>query len=707
MRVRSKILLLFLIAGLVCCASQEPLSYPETKKGDQVDDYFGAKVEAPYRWLEDLNSEETKKWIEAQVSLTGSFLDGIKFRSKVRDRLTEIWNYERYTVPYREGDYYIFSKNDGLQEQSVVYIQKGLNGNPEVLIDPNTFSEDGSVSLTGVAFSKDHKFLCYGISRGGSDWREFYVMEVETRNKLDDHIQWIKFAVPTWYKQGFFYSRYDEPRGEDKLKIKLENQKLFYHRMGTDQSQDMLIYHEPENPRKGFSPYVTDDEQYLILTIWEGAADYNMLYYKNLKTNSKILPIIDDPEARYDFIDAVNDRFLVMTDFGAPRWRLVSIDPNKPQKAHWVEILPESENTLDRVSSVGGYLVASYLKHANTSVAVFDLKGEKLHDVDLSDIGTAYGFNGRKSDSEVFYAFTSFVSPPVIFRYNLKENTSTLFKKTEVRFNSEDFETKQVFYESKDRTKVPLFILHRKGLELDGRNPALLYGYGGFNIEQRPRFVSGMIPLLENNGVYALACLRGGSEYGESWHKAGMLEDKQNVFDDFIAAAEYLIENKYTSQEKLAIYGASNGGLLVGAAMTQRPDLFKVAIPAVGVMDMLRYHKFTIGWAWTGEYGSSDDPDQFAYLYKYSPLHNIKEGVTYPATLVTTADHDDRVFPAHSFKFIAALQEKHEGKDPVLIRIETKVGHGAGTSTSKSIELFTDILSFMFHNMKINFEAHE
>jgi len=677
------------------------LQYPETKKINHIDEYHGVKIADPYRWLEDLNSEETKEWIEAQNKLTNNYLSNIPYREKIKKRLTELWNYERYSTPFKVGDYYVYSKNDGLQEQNVYYIQKGINGEPEILIDPNKLSPDGSVSLSGIFFSHDNKYLSYGISRGGSDWREFYIMEVSTKKLLEDKILWSKFSGNAWYKDGFFYAKYDEPKSGEELKQSNQFQKIFYHKVGTPQTQDELILEDKENPKRLFGVNVTDDEKYLIISVSEGSSSYNLLWYKNLSANSSIIKLIDNFEAEYNFIDNIDDKFLVLTNYQAPNNKLILIDLKNPSKENWKTIIPESKNVIQNVSRIGGKLIVTYLQDASSKVSVYTESGNYLYDIKLPTLGTVLGFSGKNNDTETFYTFTSFTYPPTIYRYDVKNNKSTLFKKSNIKFNMEDYEAKQIFYESKDGTKIPLFIVHKKGLKLNGDNPTLLYAYGGFNISQQPTFSIPRIPLLENNFVFALACLRGGNEYGEEWHKAGMLSNKQNVFDDFIAAAEWLIKNKYTSPEKLAIQGASNGGLLIGAVINQRPELFKVAFPMVGVMDMLRFHKFTIGWAWVSEYGSSDNPEQFEYLLKYSPLHNIKN-VEYPATLVTTADHDDRVFPAHSFKYIATLQEKNTGKNPTLIRIETKVGHGAGTSTSKSIELYTDLWSFMFFNLGIN-----
>ena len=679
----------------------QKLNYPKTKKIDHVDDYHGIKVADPYRWLEDNNSKETADWVEAENKVTQEYLSKIPFRDALRKRLTDLWNYERYSAPSKHGDNYIFSKNDGLQEQSVVYIQKGLDGTPEVFLDPNKLSDDGSVSLAGLSFSNDNKYASYSISRGGSDWREIFVIDVATKQLTDDHIKWAKFTGMAWYKDGFFYSRYDEPKEGEELKQSNEFQKLYYHKLGTPQSEDKLVLEDKDNPKHGFSAGVTEDEKYLIVSVWEGSSTNNLIYYKDLAADGPIVKLLNKSEAEYDVVDNMGNKFLVQTNLDAPNRKLVLIDLKNPAKENWQTVIAESKDVMQNVSHMGGKLIVRFLKDANNKISVYEPDGKYLYDVQLPALGTASGFNGKRSETETFYTFTSFTYPPTIYKYDITNNKSELFRKSDVKFDMDGFETKEIFYSSKDGTKVPLFIVYKKGLKLDGNNPTLLYAYGGFNISMQPGFSVTRIPLLENGVVYAMACIRGGSEYGEEWHKAGMLEKKQNVFDDFIAAAEYLINNKYTNPNKLAVQGGSNGGLLIGAVINQRPELFKVAFPMVGVMDMLRYQKFTIGWAWVPEYGSSDNPEQFKYLIKYSPLHNIKQNVDYPATMITTADHDDRVFPAHSFKYAATLQEKNSGKNPTLIRIETKVGHGAGTSTSKSIELYTDLWSFMFYNMNI------
>jgi len=696
--------LLFLLVLMPFLTNQifsQSIKYPVSKKIEHIDEYHGTKVADPYRWLEDNNSVETSVWVEEQNKVTQAYLAQIPYRDKIKKRLTDLWNYEKYSAPSKIGSHYVFSKNDGLQEQSVIYIQEGLNGKPEILLDPNKLSNDGSVSLGGTFFSKDYKYMSYGVSEGGSDWREFYVMDIKTKQLTSDVIKFSKFSGNAWYKDGFFYARYDEPKAGEALKQKNEFQKLYYHKIGTDQNEDKLILEDKENPKRGFGAGVTDDEKYLIISVWEGSASENMLWFKPLETDEAVVKLINKPNANYNFIDNFGDKFLVLTNLNAPNNKVVLIDLKNPNKENWETLIPETNMVIQSVSHIGGKLIVTHMKDATSVVSVFNMDGTYLYDIKLPGIGTVSGFRGKHDDQETFYTFTSFTYPPTIYKYDVKNNKSTMFRKANVKFNPDGFETKQIFYESKDGTKIPLFIVHKKGLKLNGNNPAWLYAYGGFNASMQPGFSVGRIPLLENGVVYAMACLRGGGEYGKIWHQAGMLNKKQNVFDDFIAGAEWLIKNKYTNSSKLAIQGGSNGGLLVGAVINQRPELYKVAFPQVGVMDMLRFHKFTIGWAWVPEYGSSDIPDQFKYLYAYSPIHNIKKGTDYPATLVTTADHDDRVVPAHSFKYTAALQEINSGVNPTLIRIETKVGHGAGTSTSKSIELLTDMYSFMFFNTGI------
>lgn len=697
---------LILIVFLPACqkraeeAVQAQLTYPVTKNVDVVDDYFGAKVADPYRWLEDDQAEEVKQWIEEQNKVTFGYLENIPFREKIRQRLREVYNYPKYSSPFRAGDYYFFYKNDGLQNQSVIYFQKGLDGEPEVFIDPNELSPDGTVRINLVGFSQDDRFVTISRSEAGSDWRALKVMEIASKEELSDHIRWVKFSGTSWHADGFFYSGYDKPEEGQELTARNKFQKVFYHKLGDPQEKDTLVYEDKDHPFRYKWADVTEDGKYLLLSVSEGTHG-NELYYKDLSAkNMDFQPLITGFDFDSYVIDNIGDKFLAYTNADTPKYKVILIDPENPGKEDWETIIPEKEDVLRGVSTIGGQLFCSYLKDATTRFYQHDLTGKFVREIELPALGTARGFYGKKEDKITFYSFTSFTYPPVIYKYDIGSGKSEIFHQTEVKFVPEDYETKQVFYTSKDGTRIPMFIVHKKGLKLNGQNPTYLYGYGGFNSTTLPYFNSTNLILLENGGVYAIANLRGGGEYGEEWHRAGMLLNKQNVFDDFIAAAEYLIEEKYTSKDRLAIAGASNGGLLVGACMTQRPDLFKVTFPAVGVMDMLRYHKFTVGWGWVVEYGSSDEEEHFKNLYSYSPLHNIKEGISYPATMVTTADHDDRVVPAHSFKFIAALQEAHRGTNPVVIRIETRSGHGA-SSTEKAIEGITDRWAFMFYNMGI------
>ena len=691
-----KLFLLFLTFSLLGFSQ---IKYPETKKVDVTDNYHGTLVADPYRWLEDDKSDETKAWVEEQNKITFDYLNKIPFREKIKNRLTEIFNYPKYGAPFRAGNKYYFFKNDGLQNQSVLYVKETLESKEEVFLDPNKFSEDGTKSLTTISFSDDGKYLVYGVSSGGSDWNEFFVMNAETKKLLSDHLKWIKFSGAAWKGNGFYYSRYPEPQGSE-LSTKNEFSKVYYHKIGTKQEEDILIYEDPSKPKRGFSAQTTDDERFLIIYQTEGTSK-NAFMVKDLSDDkSKFVNIVDDFKNNYSVIDNIEDKLLVRTDYDAPNYKLVLIDPKNPSKENWTDVIPESKNVLQSVRLIGGKIIATYLQDVAHHAYIFDLNGKPEGEIKLPGLGTV-SFSGRRDDNIAFYTFTSFTSPGTIYKFDVSTKSSELFRQIELNFDFDNYETKQVFYPSKDGTKIPMFIVHKKGLKLDGKNPTYLYAYGGFNASMLPSFSVSRLILLENNGVFALANIRGGGEYGEEWHRAGMLDKKQNVFDDFIAAAEYLIKEGYTNPNKLAIAGGSNGGLLIGAVINQRPDLFKVALPAVGVMDMLRFHKFTIGYYWIVEYGSSDDPKQFEYLYKYSPLHNIKEGLNYPAVLVTTADHDDRVVPAHSFKYIATLQEKYKGENPVLIRIETKAGHGAGKPTSKIIEELTDVWSFIFYNFNI------
>lgn len=678
--------------------STRSLVYPETRSIDHVDDYHGTLVSDPYRWLEDPNSDETKAWIEAQNQVTFGYLQQLPIRETLKQRITQLWNYEKYGTPFKKHDRYFYFKNDGLQNQSVLYTLPSLEAEPRMLLDPNRLSDDGTIALTGLSISEDAKLMAYALSASGSDWKDWKVRDVETGEDLPDLLKWSKFSGASWTPdgQGFFYSRYDEPSETTQFEDINLFPKIYFHRLGTPQSEDVLIYERPDHKDWLINGFVTEDGHYLIIGVRQGSASKNLLFYKDLTDpDSEVVELLDTFEASYDFIDNDGTVFWIQTDLEAPRGRVVAIDLTAPDKSNWRELIPEAAETLEGVGLLNNQFVASYLKDAHTQVKIFDLDGTLAREVDLPGLGSVGGFGGKRYDTETFYSFTSFTTPTTIYRYDMVTGESTLFRQPNVDFDPDQFETKQVFYSSKDGTQVPMFITHRKGLELNGNNPTYLYGYGGFTVSLTPSFSPSLLVWMEMGGVYAVPNLRGGGEYGEAWHQAGMKQHKQNVFDDFIAAAEWLIANGYTSPKKLAIAGGSNGGLLVGACMTQRPDLFAAALPAVGVMDMLRFHKFTIGWAWCAEYGSPDDPEDFPVLYAYSPLHNLKPGTAYPATLITTADHDDRVVPAHSFKFAAALQAAHQGDAPVLIRIDTKAGHGAGKPTAKVIEEISDRYAFL------------
>ncbi|MBD2409647.1 S9 family peptidase [Nostoc calcicola FACHB-389] len=685
-------------------SSEKSLTYPSSHKSNEVDNYHGTLVTDAYRWLENPDSQETRIWIEAQNKVTFGYLSEIPAREKIKQRLTKLWDYEKYSIPFKEGERYFYFKNDGLQNQSVLYTLKSLDAEPRVLLDPNKLSEDGTVALSGLSISEDGKLLAYGISTSGSDWQEWKVRDVETGEDLQDRLQWIKFSGTSWThdSQGFFYSRYDEPNEKTRLEDVNYYQKLYYHQLGKPQSEDVLIYHRPDRKEWGFSGDVTEDGRYLIISVWLGTDSKNLVFYKDLtNSDAEVVELINQFEADYSLIDNDGSVFYFRTDLNAPRGRLIAIDTNKPARENWQEIIPQTAETLESVGILNHQFVADYLKDAHSQIKIFDLKGEFIREVELPGLGSAGGFGGKRYDTETFYSFTSYTIPGTIYRYDMVTGKSEVFREPKVDFHPDDYETKQVFYHSKDGTRVPMFITHKKGIKLDGNNPTYLYAYGGFSVSQTPGFSVSLLVWMEMGGVYAVPNLRGGGEYGEEWHQAGMKEKKQNVFDDFIGAAEWLIANKYTQTDKLAIAGGSNGGLLVGACMTQRPDLFGAALPAVGVMDMLRFHKFTIGWAWTAEYGSPDNPEEFPVLYAYSPLHNLKPDIAYPATLITTADHDDRVVPAHSFKFAAALQANHTGDAPVLIRIETKAGHGAGKPTAKIIEEAADKWAFLVRTLNV------
>jgi len=694
--------------ALAACATfdmtAQTIKYPQTKKVEQSDDYFSNKISDPYRWLENDTARDTEAWVKEQNAVTNSYLSKIPFRKKIHDRLTELWNYPRYSSPSKEGEWVVFYKNDGLQNQAVLYVQKGMKGTPEVLLDPNKLSKDGTVALQATAFSKKQKYFAYAVSASGSDWQEIYVMDFAGKKLLSDKLEYVKFTGISWKgEEGFYYSGYERPKDEKtKFSAKTEYQKVFFHKIGTPQSADQLIYEDREHPLRYVSGGLTEDERFLILSIAEGT-DGSEIKVKDLqdKAAKGFTTIVKGFNTNAGVVDNVGDKLLLQTNSNAPNNKVVLLDPKNAAEANWKVIIPEQKEMLEGVGTGGGKLFASYLKDATTQVNQYSVDGKLEHKIELPGVGTASGFGSKKEDDFFYYTYTSYTYPPTSFRYDIKTGKSELFRSSEVKFDPAGFETKQVFYTSKDGSKVPMFITHKKGLKMDGTNPTLLYAYGGFNVNLTPSFSVANLAFIEMGGVFCVANLRGGGEYGEEWHKGGMLDKKQNVFDDFIAGAEFLIKEKYTSSERLAIRGGSNGGLLVGACLTQRPDLFKVAIPQVGVLDMLRYHKFTVGWGWAVEYGSSDKEEQFNYLIKYSPLHNVKKGTCYPATLVTTADHDDRVVPAHSFKFAAALQEAQGCDNPTLIRIDAKAGHGAGKPTSKMIDEAADIWSFVFYNMGV------
>ena len=682
-----------------------PLKYPAARRTDQTDTYFGTAVADPYRWLESLDTPETKDWVTAENEVTFGYLGQIPFRDKIRERLTTMWNFERYSVPSADDGKLYFSKNDGLQNQAVVYVQADKPGaTPEVLLDPNKLSADGTTALAGFALSNNHRYLAYATSGGGSDWQKVYVMDLATRKLLPEVLDWVKVSGFGWAGNGFYYSRYDAPKaGENSLAGKNEFHKVYYHQVGTAQSADRLVYEDPKTALGFRTADVTEDERFLVLSLTDGKADGNRLQVRDLtdpKQAKAWTTILPSYEFNNNVLGTAGGRVLVYTNYRAPRYRVVAIDPKNPAEANWQVIIPESTDKLESVSQVGGRLVADYLHDASTQVKVFDEAGKFLHDVKFPAIGTAGGFGGKRTDKVVYYSFTSFTYPTTIYKYDLSSNVSTVFQAPKVDVNPADYVTTQVFYPSKDGTKIPMFITHKKGLALDGKNPTYLYAYGGFNISLTPGFSIARMLWLENGGILAIPNLRGGGEYGEDWHKAGMTPRKQNVFDDFIAAAEYLKANRYTDTDHLALAGGSNGGLLVGATMTQRPDLARVALPAVGVMDMLRYQTFTIGWNWAPEYGTVADRTQFESLIKFSPLHNLRPAA-YPATMVTTADHDDRVVPAHSFKFAAALQAANTGPRPQLIRIDVNAGHGAGKSTKLQIQEWADVWSFCWASMGV------
>ena len=718
------VLLIFMFFA-VSIFAQTDFEYPPTKKVDQTDDYHGTRISDPYRWLEDDNSAETKAWVESQNKVTFAYLNQIPQRAKIKARLTELWNYEKYSAPFKVGDKYFYYKNDGLQNQSVLYIADSVSDRGRVFFDPNKLSTDGTIALSGISFTDDGKLMAYGLATAGSDRTEWRVRDVATEKDLTDTLRPNRQGGISWMKDnsGFFYSRFPEAAKGVELRDLNFNQKLYFHQLGTPQTEDLLIYERPDNKEYFVGGSVTEDGDYLIIYVGKGTSPQNMIFYKSLKNfnpktglsdsevaggnddksleakrNAQIHPLVMELRANYTFLGNDGRTFYLLTDDKAPRGKIVVAD-TMSKLGKWRDLVPEAAETLQGVDFINNQFVLNYLKDAYTQIKIHDLKGKFVREVKMPGIGSAGGFGGKRYETETFYSYSSYNAPPTIYRYDMKTGKSELFRQAKVAFNPSDYEVRQVFYNSKDGTRVPMFIVHKKGIKLDGSNPTLLYGYGGFNVSQTPGFSVSRLVWMEMGGVLAVANLRGGAEYGETWHEAGTKLKKQNVFDDFIAAAEFLIADKITSPKKLAIQGGSNGGLLVGAVLNQRPELFGAALPAVGVMDMLRFQKFTIGWAWTSDYGSSENADEFKAIYAYSPLHNIKKGTKYPAVLVTTADHDDRVVPAHSFKYAATLQEAQAGDAPVLIRIETKAGHGAGKPTAKVIEEQADIYGFLMKNL--------
>lgn len=693
-----KIFFLLFLSPLILSAQ---LTYPVTNKGEVVDTYHGIAVPDPYRWLEDDRSPATAEWVTQQNKVTFNYLDQIPYRQEWLARLEEINNYAKYSSPFRKQDFFYFYKNDGLQNQSVLYRQKGLQGKPELVLDPNKFSAEGTTSLAVFSLSKNGRYAVVGKSAGGSDWRTYFVMDMLTKKYLKDSLAWVKVSGASWQGDGFYYSRYPAPEKGKELSTKNENHQVWFHKAGTSQEKDRLVYEDKANPQRFHTVFTDESERYVFLNISDRGKgkEGNSLWYMDSRAGQgSFKPLIPEVgDFQYSFVGENAGKFVLLTNDSARNRRLILLDPAKPARENWQEILPEKTENISGVSFAGNRLFVTYMKDVTSRVYVYDLNGKMEREVVLPGPGTAGGFGGDKEDKFVFYTFTSITFPPTIYKYDITTGQSTLFRKPEVKFNPEDYVTEQVFYPSKDGTKIPMFIVYKKGLQKSGKNPAILYGYGGFNISTTPNFSPARIAWLEQGGVYCLANLRGGSEYGEKWHEAGMRLKKQNVFDDCIAAAEFLIREGYSSPDYLAVQGGSNGGLLVGTVINQRPDLFKVAIPQVGVMDMLRFHKFTIGWNWIPEYGSSENPEDFKNLFAYSPVHNIKEGINYPATLVTTADHDDRVVPAHSFKYAATLQEKYKGANPVLIRVDVNSGHGA-SNLKKSLETTADIYSFIFYN---------
>jgi len=697
----------FLLAILITfSAFAQKLSYPPTKTVDVVDDYHGFKVQDPYRWLEDFESDEVKRWVDEQNRLTFDFIRSTPFYDKIKNRLTELMNYPRYSVPVKAGERYFFFKNDGLQNQSVLFMREGLKGKDILVIDPNKFSEDGTVALMNLSYSKDGRFLAYGVSTSGSDWQEIRIRDVLTGKDYDEVLKWCKFSSIAWLpdNSGFYYNRFPEPGTVPKGEENNYN-KVYFHRLGTPQSEDRLVYERPDAKELNFYPQITEDGKYLILTVTHGTSPKNRIYYRKLNSNDDFIRLLDEADASYDFIGNKGDVFYFVTDLNAPRYRIIAIDVNKPERKNWVEVIPEKKSVISNARIINDHFVVVYTEDVKHKIEIYTLDGKFVKEIKLPTAGTVSGLSGKQKDTEMFFGFTSFLFPLNVYRYDFKTEKLELFFESKLKnFNAGDYVVKQVFYESKDGVKVPMYVVHKKDLKLDGNNPALLYGYGGFNISIMPSFSAIRLLWLEIGGIYAVANLRGGSEYGEEWHQAGMLDKKQNVFNDFISAGEWLIKNGYTNSKKLVINGRSNGGLLVAACMVQRPDLFGAVVCEVPVIDMLRYHKFTVGRYWVPEYGNAEaNPEHFKFLYAYSPLHNVKKGVVYPPTIITTADHDDRVVPLHAYKFTATLQSANAGDTPILLRVETKAGHGAGKPTSKIIEEQADIYAFIFKVLGINY----
>jgi len=698
--MKQKVFLVFLVFSIwFSSCTNSKIDYPKTKKVDQVDEYFSIKVEDTYRWLEDDRSEETGKWVIAQNKVTFDYLAKIPFREKIKSRLTELYDFETMGSPVKKGDKYFFFKNEDLQDQSVLYIQNSLDEEPKALIDPNILSEDGTVAMSkDFAISKDGKYIAYQISKGSSDWHEIFIRDIETGEDMDDRVDWVKFSNIAWYKNGFFYSRYLSTKEGEELSGMNKFHKIYYHKLGTPATEDKIIFENKDYPLRNYSADVSGDEKYLFVYETESTSGNN-LYVKNLQKNDAFVKLTTGFNYDYKVLDQVGDNLIVLTNYNAPKYKLVRINVNTLNIGNWIDVLPEKKDVLKECSLAGDKIIALYMLDAKTKLEVYNIKGDYLDDIELPALGSVSDINSSVNSNEVFYKFKSFTVAPTIFMYDVENNSGEVYFEPVLDFDASEYETKQVFFEGKDGIKVPMFIVHKKGLKLDGKNPTLLYAYGGFNKSNLPNFKADRLIWLENNGIFALANIRGGGEYGENWHKAGIRLNKQNVFDDFIAASEYLINEQYTTPGKLTIRGGANGGLLIGTVINQRPDLYAVAFPEVGIMDMLRFHKFPIGWTWVNEYGSSDDSIHFENLYNYSPLHNIEDNIDYPAVMVITADHNDRVAPAHSFKYIATLQEKYDGRNPVLIRIQTK-GYSTRKPVRVKIEEAADKWSFAFYNMR-------